>query len=218
MAHEAGAIAVVDGAQSVPHALVNVVDLDADFYAFSGHKMYGPTGIGVLWGRDELFQHMPPWQGGGDMIRSVSFEATTYAGPPHRFEAGTPNIAGAIGLARAAEYLEGLDRAAAEAHEAELLTHGTEVLEDLPGVRLIGTAPDKVGVLSFVVDGIHPHDLGTALDFEGVAVRAGHHCAQPVMDRFGLVATTRASIGLYTTHDELDRLGAALRVAIDLLG
>ncbi len=210
MAHAVGAVLVVDGAQGAPHGRVDVRDLDADFYALSGHKMYGPTGIGVLYGRKALLDAMPPWQGGGDMIRRVTFEKTTYNDAPFRFEAGTPNIAGAIGLAAAADYLEGLGLDAVAGHEADLLAYGTRRLEEVEGLRLTGTAPHKAGVLAFVLDGIHPHDIGTILDSEGVAVRTGHHCAQPLMDRFGVPATTRASIGVYNTREEIDALVAAL--------
>ena len=219
-AHDAGAIAVVDGAQAVPHAPVDVAALGADFYALSGHKVYGPTGIGALWGRAELLAEMPPWQGGGEMIRSVSFErGTIYAKPPAKFEAGTPNISGAVGLGAALDWLTALGRDAVAAHEADLLAYGTELLEQVPHVKMIGTAPEKAGVLSFVFDnGIHPHDVGTILDMEGVAVRTGHHCAQPVMERFEIPATTRASLGVYNTRDDLDRLAAALDRVVTLMG
>ena len=210
LAHDAGAVVLVDGAQSTPHTDVDVSALGVDFYAFSGHKMYGPTGIGVLYGRRELLEAMPPWQGGGEMIRSVTFEKTSYAPPPHRFEAGTPDIAGAIGMAAAADYLGYLGLEGVAAHEAELLDYGTELLQSIDGVRLIGTAKEKAGVLSFVMDAAHPHDVGTILDREGVAVRTGHHCGQPVMDRFGVPATTRASLALYNTREELDALARAV--------
>ncbi len=210
-AHAYGAVVLVDGAQAAPHTQIDVQDLDADFYAFSGHKMYGPTGIGALYGKAELLERMPPYQGGGDMIRSVTFEKTQYNVVPFKFEAGTPNIAGAIGLAAAVDYLEtvGLDRIAA--HEAELLAYGTEQLGQVDDVRLIGTAPEKAGVISFLLDGIHPHDIGTILDQEGVAIRTGHHCAQPVMDHFGIAATARASVGLYNTKEEIDALVKSLQ-------
>jgi cysteine desulfurase/selenocysteine lyase len=211
LTHAAGAVLLVDGAQGAPHGTVDVKALGADFYALSGHKMYGPTGIGLLYGRRELLEAMPPWQGGGDMILSVTFEETTYNEAPFRFEAGTPNIAGAIGLAAAADYLQSLGLDAIAAHEADLLAYGTEVLSAVDGLRLIGTAPKKAGVLSFVLDGIHPHDIGTILDREGVAIRTGHHCAQPVMERFGVAATARASLGVYTTREELDALVKALQ-------
>lgn len=216
LAHDRGAVVVVDGAQGAPHLGVDVQDLGADFYAFSGHKIYGPTGIGVLYGRRALFEKLPPWQGGGSMIQSVSFAKTTYKGLPDRFEAGTPDIAGAIGLGAAIDYLAGIDRAALEAHEARVLQYATKALERVPGLRLLGTAPQKIGVLSFVVDGIHPHDLGTLVDAEGVAIRTGHHCTQPLMERFRVAATARASLGVYSTEADIDRLVAALRKAKEL--
>jgi cysteine desulfurase/selenocysteine lyase len=215
-AHRHGAVVVVDGAQAAPHLRVDVQDLDADFYAFSGHKVYGPTGIGVLYGRRAIFESLPPWQGGGSMIHSVSFAKTTYKGLPDRFEAGTPDIAGAIGLGAAIDYLQSQDRAALEAHEAGLLAYGTAALERVPGLRLIGTAPRKIGVLSFVMEGIHPHDLGTLVDGEGVAIRTGHHCTQPLMERFCVPATARASFGMYNTEADVDRLALALRKAKEL--
>jgi len=218
IAHRAGAVVLVDGAQGAPHCQVDVQALGCDFYAFSGHKVYGPSGIGALWGRSELLAEMPPWQGGGGMIRTVSFEKVTYAPPPHRFEAGTPFIEGAIGLAAALEYLESLGRPAVAAWESELLALATERLAEVPGLTLIGTAHDKAAVLSFGMAGIHPHDVGTVLDREGIAVRAGHHCAQPVMERFGVPATTRASFALYNTPEEVDALAAALHRARELFG
>lgn len=217
-AHAVGAVVLVDGAQAVPHVPVDVQDLGCDFYVFSGHKVFGPTGIGVLWGRHELLEAMPPYQSGGDMIYSVSFERTTYNTLPYKFEAGTPNIAGAIGLAAALEYVQQFDWEALEAHERTLLEYGTDLLQELPGLRIIGTASEKVGVLSFVMDGIHPHDMGTILDREGVAVRTGHHCAQPVMDRFGIPATTRASVALYNTTEDLDALVKGLHKVQEMLG
>ncbi len=206
MAHEHGTPVLVDGAQAVPHLQVDVQELDCDFYAFSGHKMYGPTGVGVLYGKKRLLEAMPPYQGGGDMISSVTFEKTTYNRLPFKFEAGTPNIAGVIGLGAAIEYLErtAVDRVAA--HENHLLTYATERISSLPGVRLIGTAQEKAAVLSFVLEGVHPHDIGTVLDHEGIAVRTGHHCAQPVMQFFGVPATARASFALYSTEEEVDAL------------
>jgi len=210
MAHERGAHVLVDGAQAAPHLDVDVRELGADFYALSGHKLYGPTGIGVLYGRRELLDDMPPYQGGGDMIRSVTFERTLYNELPFRFEAGTPHIAGAIGLGAAIDYLDALDRHALEAHEQRLLEYGTRRLQDIAGLRLIGTAAHKIGVLSFVVDGIHPHDLGTIVDHSGVAIRTGHHCTQPLMKRFGVPATARASLALYNTEADLDRLAEAV--------
>jgi cysteine desulfurase/selenocysteine lyase len=210
LAHAHGVPVVVDGAQGVAHVPADVQDLGCDFYAFSGHKIYGPTGIGVLYGKAEHLEAMPPWQGGGDMILSVSFEKTTYNRIPYKFEAGTPNMAGAVGLAAALDWLDDLPRDAAWAHEDALLAHGTEVLSRVRGLRLVGTAPRKAAVLSFVFEDIHPHDIGTVLDREGIAIRTGHHCAQPLMQRFGLPATARASLGLYNTRHELDALGAAL--------
>jgi cysteine desulfurase/selenocysteine lyase len=206
MAHERGIPVLVDGAQAVPHLQVDVQDLDCDFYAFSAHKMYGPTGIGILYGKRRLLEAMPPYQGGGDMISSVTFEKTIYNSLPHKFEAGTPDISGAIGLGAAIECLSriGLDNVAA--HEHDLLVYATEQITRLPGVRVIGTAKEKAAVLSFVLDGIHPHDVGTILDQEGIAVRTGHHCAQPVMQFFGIPATTRASFALYNTEAEADAL------------
>ena len=218
LAHRAGAIVVVDGAQAVPHMTVDVQALGCDFYAFSGHKVYGPSGIGALWGRRELLDAMPPWQSGGGMVRTVSFEKTTYAEPSHRFEAGTPFIEGAAGLAAALDYLTTLGLPAVASWEGELLALATERLLEIPGLRLVGTARSKAAVLSFTMEGIHPHDLGTILDQEGVAIRAGHHCAQPVMQRFGVPATARASFGLYNTPGEVEALAAALRRARELFG
>jgi len=211
MAHARNIPVLIDGAQAVAHAGVDVQELDCDFYAFSGHKVFGPTGIGVLYGRENLLDEMPPYQAGGDMIRSVTFEKTTYNELPYKFEAGTPHIAGSIGLGAALEYLKrvGIDRAGA--HERELLAYGAELLTAIPGLRMIGTAREKVGVLSFVLEGVHPHDVGTILDRDGIAVRTGHHCAQPVMDRFGVPATTRASLALYNSKAELDALANSIR-------
>ncbi len=213
LAHEAGALALVDGAQAVAHQQVDVQALGCDFYAFSGHKLYGPTGIGALYVRYDVLKDMPPWQGGGDMIYTVSFEKTTYADVPQRFEAGTPNIAGVVGLDAAIRYTEtvGLDLIAA--HEQALLDHATQAVQALPGIRIIGTAPHKAAILSFLVDGIHPHDLGTILDTEGVAIRAGHHCAMPLMTRFGVPGTARASFALYNTPEDVEALVAALSKA-----
>ena len=210
LAHARGVPVVVDGAQGAPHRPADVRAMGCDFYAFSGHKMYGPTGIGVLWGKAEHLEAMPPWQGGGDMILSVTFEKTIYNRIPYKFEAGTPNMAGAVGLGAALGWLEALPLPAAWAHEDELLAYGTEALGRIPGVRLVGTAPDKTAVLSFVMDDVHPHDIGTVLDREGIAIRTGHHCAQPLMQRFGLPATARASLGLYNTRAEIDALAAGL--------
>jgi cysteine desulfurase / selenocysteine lyase len=209
-AHRRGIPVLVDGAQAVAHMPVDVQALDCEFYALSGHKVFGPTGIGVLYGKTAFLERMPPFQGGGDMIKAVSFEKTVYNDLPYKFEAGTPDIAGAIGLGAAIEYLETLARDRVATYEHELLAYGTERLSSLPGVRLIGTAREKAGVLSFVVDGVHAHDVGTILDREGIAVRTGHHCAMPVMARFGVPATTRASLALYNTRDELDALAGAL--------
>jgi cysteine desulfurase / selenocysteine lyase len=213
LAHAVGAAVVVDGAQAAPHLAIDVGALGCDFYTFSAHKVYGPTGIGALWGRPELLAAMPPWQGGGDMILHVSFAHTDYAPPPARFEAGTPHIVGAVGFAAALDWLESLPRAAGAAHEPDLLAHATESLAAIPGVRLIGTARHKASVLSFLVEGVHAHDVGTILDAEGVAVRAGHHCAQPLMERFGVAATARASFAVYNTREEVDTLAAAVRKA-----
>jgi cysteine desulfurase / selenocysteine lyase len=201
---------LVDGAQAAPRMRVDVRDLGCDFYALSGHKLYGPTGIGVLWGRLELLDAMAPYQGGGEMILSVTFEKTTYNRVPHKFEAGTPHIEGAIGLGAAIDYVTGLGLDAIAAHEHDLLAHGTRALESVSGLRMIGTAPEKAGVLAFTLEGVHPHDIGTILDQEGIAIRTGHHCAQPVMDRFGIPATARASLGLYNTREELDALVSGL--------
>jgi cysteine desulfurase/selenocysteine lyase len=210
LAHARGVPVLVDGAQAAPHLKVDVRALGCDFYALSGHKMYGPTGIGALYGRRELLEAMPPYQGGGDMILSVSFDKTLYNKPPQRFEAGTPNMAGAIGLGAAIDFLGELGPAAIAAHEQAVLAYATQALAAVPGLRLIGTAKDKVGVLSFVLDGIHPHDIGTILDLEGVAIRTGHHCAQPLMQRFGLAATARASLGCYSSEQDIDALVAGL--------
>ncbi|MDE3178506.1 MAG: cysteine desulfurase [Acidobacteriota bacterium] len=208
--HAAGIPVLVDGAQAAPHMRVDVRDLDCDFYAFSGHKVFGPTGIGILYGKERLLDSMPPFQGGGDMISSVTFEKTIYNVLPYKFEAGTPHIAGAIGLGAAIDYVNELGMDQIEQYERGLLKYGTEALEDIDGLKLIGTAKEKAGVLSFVLDGIHPHDAGTILDQEGIAVRTGHHCAQPVMDRFGIPATTRASLALYNTREEIDALARGI--------
>src|SRR5579863_3077847 len=218
MAHAHGVAVLVDGAQAVPHMQVDVVDLDCDFYAFSAHKMYGPTGIGVLYGKAELLDAMPPYQGGGDMISSVTFEKTTYNKVPHKFEAGTPDIAGVIGLGAAIAYMENIGVDAIGAHEHELLVYGTKKLEATPGVRMIGTAENKAGVLSFVLENIHPHDIGTILDQEGIAVRTGHHCAQPVMDFFCIPATVRASLAFYNTKEEIDALISGIERVKEMLG
>jgi cysteine desulfurase / selenocysteine lyase len=206
MAHTRGIPVLIDGAQAVPRMPVDVEELDCDFYVFSGHKAYGPTGIGVLYGKTALLEAMPPYQGGGDMISSVTFEKTIYNKLPHKFEAGTPDMAGAVGLKAALAYLDDLGMDNVAAHEADLLAYATTAISEIPGVRVIGTAKEKSGVLSFVMDGIHPHDVGTVLDQEGIAVRTGHHCAQPVMEWFGVEATVRASFGLYNTKQEVDAL------------
>jgi cysteine desulfurase/selenocysteine lyase len=211
MAHRHGALALIDGAQAAPHLKIDVQALDADFYAFSGHKVFGPTGIGVLYGKAKLLNAMPPYQGGGDMIRVVTFEKTTYNDLPYKFEAGTPNIAGGIGMGAALDYVAQLGHDRIAAYEHELLQYGTAALEEIPGLRMIGTARDKAAVLSFVIEGIHPHDIGTVLDRQGIAVRTGHHCAQPVMDFFQVPATTRASLAVYNTMAEIDALAAGLR-------
>ena len=209
-AHRRGVPVLIDGSQAVHHMTVDVRALDADFYVFTGHKLYGPTGIGVLYGKERLLEEMPPYQGGGDMIKSVTFEKTTYNALPYKFEAGTPNIAGAIGLAAAVDYVTGIGRDRISAHERELLAYGTAELSEVPGLTLIGTAVEKSSVLSFVMDGVHPHDIGTIVDQEGVAIRTGHHCAQPLMQRLGIPATARASLALYNTREEIDALVAAL--------
>jgi cysteine desulfurase/selenocysteine lyase len=213
MAHAQGAVVLVDGAQAVAHMPVDVQAIDCDFYVFSGHKIFGPTGIGVLYGRSTLLDAMPPYQGGGDMIRSVTFEGTTYNDVPYRFEAGTPNIAGAIGLADALDYVTEVGLTRIAAYERDLLAYGTDALAAVPGLRLTGTAVRKAGILSFVVDDIHPHDIGTILDQHGVAIRAGHHCCQPLMARLGVPATARASLAMYNTRDEIDALVKALHTA-----
>ena len=215
-AHEKGIPVMLDAAQAVPHEVVDVKALDCDFMAFSGHKVYGPTGIGVLYGKESFLNEMPPWQGGGDMIRSVSFEETTYAELPSKFEAGTPHIAGAIALGTAVDWMQSIGLDAINAWEAELLAYGTSLLSDIPGLRIIGTGPKKAGVLSFVIDGLHPHDIGTVLDMQGVAVRTGHHCAEPLMRRFGIAATTRASFAAYNSMEDVDRLVAGINKAIRL--
>jgi cysteine desulfurase/selenocysteine lyase len=211
LARRHGAKVMLDGAQAVPHVAVDVRGLDCDFYAFSGHKLYGPTGIGVLYGKAALLEAMPPYQGGGDMILSVTFEKTKYNHLPYKFEAGTPHIEGVVGLGAGLDYVTGLGLDAIAAHERDVLEHGTTVLSGVPGLRIIGTAREKAGVLSFDLEGVHPHDIGTILDQEGIAIRTGHHCAQPVMDRFHVPATARASLALYNTREELDALASGLR-------
>jgi cysteine desulfurase/selenocysteine lyase len=208
-----GITTVVDGAQAIPHLKVDVRALNCDFYAFSSHKMFGPTGIGALFGREALLEKMPPWQGGGDMILTVSFAKTTYNALPYKFEAGTPNIEGAVGFGAAVDFLNSIDLTAAHAHEAALLVYATRTLSALPEVRLIGTAREKVSLVSFIVEGVHPHDLGTILDERGIAIRTGHHCAMPVMEFFDVPATARASFAFYNTFDEVERLAAAVEHA-----
>jgi cysteine desulfurase/selenocysteine lyase len=216
MAHRQRVPVLLDGAQAVAHLPVDVQELDCDFYVFSGHKVLGPTGIGILYGKADFLEGMPPYQGGGDMILSVTFEKTRYNTLPYRFEAGTPHIAGVVGLGAALDYLRGIGLDRIAAYEQALLAYGTAVLSAIPGLRLIGTAKEKAGVLSFVLDGIHAHDIGTILDQEGIAIRAGHHCAMPVMERFGVPATARASLAFYNTRGELDALGRAIGKAIEL--
>lgn len=216
LAHRAGAVALIDGAQAVAHLAVDVTDIDCDFYAFSGHKLYGPTGTGVLYARAAILDSMPPYQGGGDMIKSVSFAGTTWNDLPYKFEAGTPNIAGGIGLGAAIDYVGCVGLAAIAAHEADLLSYATARAHDIPGLTVIGTAADKGAILSFTLAGIHPHDVGTVLDAQGVAVRTGHHCAMPVMERYGLPATVRASFALYNTRHEVDVLFQGLQRAREM--
>jgi cysteine desulfurase/selenocysteine lyase len=217
-AHAHGAMVLVDGAQSAPHMAIDVSELDCDFFACSAHKLYGPTGIGVLYGRKAILERMPPWQTGGDMVERVTLERTTWAEPPARFEAGTPPIAAVIGLAAAIDYVESVGLGPIGAWEGQLLARATELIGALPGARLVGTAREKAGVLSFVLEGIHPHDVGTVLDDEGVAVRAGHHCAQPVMQRFGIPATVRASFAFYNTPDEIEALVRGVERARNVFG
>ena len=217
-AHDLGVPVVVDGAQAAPHMKVDVQELDCDFYAFSSHKMFGPTGIGILYGKAEHLETMPPWQGGGDMIETVTFEKTTYNEPPHKFEAGTPNIADVLGLASAIDFLEGVGQNRVAEYEHDLLAYATERLSEIEGVRLIGTATDKASVLSFLIGDIHPYDAGTILDRLGIAVRTGHHCTQPLMRRFDIPGTVRASFALYNTFDEVDALVAGVRRVKEILG
>jgi cysteine desulfurase / selenocysteine lyase len=209
---------LADGCQGAVHLSVDVRDLDVDFYAFTGHKLYGPTGIGVLYGKLALLEAMPPYQGGGDMISSVAFERTVYNKVPHKFEAGTPDISGPIGLKAALDYVSRLGIENIERHESQLLEYATNRISGLPGVKLIGTAKQKAGVLSFVMEGIHPHDIGTILDQEGIAIRTGHHCAQPVMERYGIPATARASFGLYNTKQEIDALAGGIKKVQEVFG
>jgi cysteine desulfurase/selenocysteine lyase len=215
-AHEGGVPVLLDGAQAVPHMSVDVQQLDCDFYAFSGHKLFAPSGSGVLYGKLAILESMPPFLTGGEMIESVSFEKTTFKRPPHRFEAGTPDIAGVIGLGAAIDYLTGVGMDRIADWERELLAYATGALAEIPELRIIGTARQKAAVISFVLDGVHPHDVATILDQEGIAVRAGHHCAQPVMERFGVPATTRASLSLYNTPGEVDTLLRAIRATLEI--
>jgi cysteine desulfurase/selenocysteine lyase len=217
-AHRRSIPVLLDGAQAVPHLRVEVQELGCDFYVFSGHKMFGPTGVGILYGKETFLEEMPPYQGGGDMIKSVTFERTIFNDLPYRFEAGTPHIAGGIGLGAAIEYLERLDWQGLWEHERDLLNYATEALSTIKKLRIIGTAREKAGVISFVIEGIHPHDVGTVLDQEGIAVRTGHHCAQPVMQRFNIPATARASFALYNTHEEVDKLVAGIHKVIEIFG
>jgi cysteine desulfurase/selenocysteine lyase len=217
-AHRRSIPVLVDGAQAVPHFRVDVRDLDCEFYVLSGHKMFGPTGVGVLYGKEAILEGMPPYQGGGDMIKSVTFERTIFNDLPYRFEAGTPHIAGGVGLGAAIDYLERIDWQALTEYEHEVLNYATEALSEIKGLRIVGTAKEKAGVISFVIDGVHPHDVGTVLDQEGIAVRTGHHCAQPVMKRFNIPATARASFALYNTHDEVDRLVAGVHKVKEIFG
>ena len=217
-AHAAGVPVLIDAAQAAAHRRIDVQDLDCDLLAFSGHKVYGPTGIGVLYGKAELLESMPPYQGGGEMIESVSFDGTTYTTIPARFEAGTPNVAGAVGLGAAIDFMDSLDRDAAEAHERDLISYGTERLGEVPELRIVGRPREKSGAHSFLVGDIHPHDIGTVLDSEGVAVRTGHHCTQPLMARLGLTATARASFGIYSTRADIDRLVEGLGKVGELFG
>ena len=218
LAHAKGAKVLIDGAQGAPHMRVDLQALDCDFYAFSGHKLYGPTGTGALYAKKELLDAMPPWQGGGDMIKSVTFERTEFNDAPYKFEAGTPSIADTIAMGAGLDWLATLPWEAIEAHEADVLAYGAERLAEVPGLRLIGTARDKLAVLSFVFEGVHPHDIGTILDQEGIAVRVGHHCAEPVMTFFGIPGTVRASLGLYTTREEIDALARGLSKVREIFG
>jgi cysteine desulfurase/selenocysteine lyase len=218
LAHRQGIPVLLDGAQAAPHLTLDVAELGCDFYTLSGHKLFGPTGIGALWGRRELLDAMPPWQGGGEMIRTVRFDGSTFADVPHKFEAGTPHIVGAIGLAKAMDYVLELGRDAICEHEHDLLTYANQRLAELSEVRILGTAREKAAVISFLIDGVHAHDVGTILDMEGIAVRAGHHCAQPVMDRYGVAATARASFAFYNTRKEVDRLVEGIRRVTEIFG
>lgn len=216
MAHARNIPVLLDGAQAAPHLQIDVQDLDCDFYAFSGHKVFGPTGIGVLYGKAALLNAMPPYQGGGDMIKSVTFEKTVYNDLPFKFEAGTPHIAGVIGLGAALKYVQALDGNAVRSHEESLVADATIKLSAIEGLHIIGTSPEKAGVVSFVIDDVHPHDIGTIVDADGIAIRTGHHCAQPVMQRFGIPATARASFAFYNTHEEVDALAASIKRVITM--
>lgn len=218
LAHRQNAVVVLDGAQAVPHLQIDVQDLDCDFYAFSGHKLFGPTGIGILYGKRPLLQAMPPYQSGGDMISSVTFEKTLYNVLPYKFEAGTPHVSGGIGLGTAIDYVNGIGLEAIAAHERALLAYATERLSDIKGLKLIGTAKEKAGVLSFVLDGVHAHDIGTILDQEGIAIRTGHHCCMPLMRRFGVPATARASLALYNTREDIDALARSIPKVLEVFG
>lgn len=218
MAHAVGAKILVDGCQAAPHIRVDVQDIDADFYALSAHKIYGPTGIGVIYGKEALLDQMPPWQGGGDMIERVTFEKTTYNILPQKFEAGTPNIAGGIGFGAALDYVTNIGFEAIEAHENELLAYMNETLRGINSLRILGTAPEKTGIFSFTMDGMHPHDIGTILDRDGICVRTGHHCTQPIMDRFGVSATVRASLGIYNNKADIDRLADGIEKVLRIFG
>lgn len=218
LAHACGAKVMLDGAQAAPHLAINVRDLDCDFYTVTGHKMFAPTGIGILFGKHDLLEAMPPYQGGGEMILSVTFEKTVYNKVPHKFEAGTPDISGAIGLGAAAQYISAIGMDFIASHEHDLLEYGTQKLQEIPGLTLIGTARNKAAILSFTIEGVHPHDAGTILDLEGIAVRTGHHCAQPTMERYGITATTRASLALYNTKQEIDALILGVRKVIEVFG
>jgi len=218
LAHQHGAKVLVDGAQAVPHIPVNVTEIDCDFFAFSGHKVCGPTGVGVLWARQELLESMPPYQGGGDMISSVTFEESTWNAVPYKFEAGTPNIAGVVGLGAAIDYLAGIGMDKIAAYEHDLMGYALEKIAAIKGVRIVGSAKPKAAVISFVMEGVHPHDIGTILDGEGVAIRTGHHCCQPVMDRLNIPATARASLAFYNNREDIDRLAAAIEKVREVFG
>jgi cysteine desulfurase/selenocysteine lyase len=218
LAHRVGAVVIIDGAQAAPHLKIDVQDIDCDFYAFSAHKVYGPTGVGALYGKRDFLEKMPPWQGGGEMILSVSFEKTTYNEIPYKFEAGTPPIAGAIGLGEALDYLSGLNYDALAEHEHDVLAYADDALRSVPKLEIIGTAKEKTGVHSFLIEGVHPHDIGTILDHEGIAIRTGNHCAQPIMTRFGVPATARASFAIYNTREDVDRLIEGLAAVRKLMG